>query len=117
MTELGSVALNCEENAAGKALQEWGHPLGRGILGSRARPRRLGRKRQALLGPILRASEKPEPEVEPDWFQQARSRASLSAYKLQADKLAVDRRLLSYRSYIYIYVIVCHSHSSNTIRH
>eukprot|EP00439_Symbiodinium_sp_Y106_P030056 s5097_g3.t1 len=47
-----------QENAAGKALQE-----------------RLGRKRQALLGPIMRESAKPEPEVEPEWFQQVSQRA------------------------------------------
>ncbi|CAE8593797.1 unnamed protein product [Polarella glacialis] len=45
-------------NAAGLALQE-----------------RLGRRRQVLLGPILREKAKPEPEVEPEWFQQVSSRA------------------------------------------
>eukprot|EP00913_Durusdinium_trenchii_P013875 g13026.t1 len=47
-----------QENAAGKALQE-----------------RLARKRQALLGPIMRDTEKPDPEIEPEWFQQVNQRA------------------------------------------
>eukprot|EP00434_Breviolum_minutum_P032690 symbB.v1.2.028909.t1/scaffold3110.1/size63354/2 len=47
-----------QDNAAGKALQE-----------------RLGRKRQALLGPIMRENEKPDPEIEPEWFQQVNQRA------------------------------------------
>lgn len=47
-----------QENAAGKALQE-----------------RLARKRQALLGPIMRETEKPDPEIEPEWFQQVNQRA------------------------------------------
>lgn len=47
-----------QENAAGKALQE-----------------HLARKRQALLGPIMRETEKPDPEIEPEWFQQVNQRA------------------------------------------
>eukprot|EP00931_Biecheleriopsis_adriatica_P087828 TRINITY_DN62243_c0_g1_i1.p1 TRINITY_DN62243_c0_g1~~TRINITY_DN62243_c0_g1_i1.p1 ORF type:complete len:651 (-),score=144.32 TRINITY_DN62243_c0_g1_i1:33-1922(-) len=47
-----------QENAAGKALQE-----------------RLARKRQLLLGPIMRETAKAEPEVEPEWFQQVSKRA------------------------------------------
>lgn len=47
-----------QDNAAGKALQE-----------------RLAKKRQHLLGPIMRETAKPEPEVEPDWYQQVNKRA------------------------------------------
>jgi len=47
-----------EESVAGKTLQE-----------------KLNRKRQALLGPIMREGPKDAPEVEPDWFLQAKRRA------------------------------------------
>eukprot|EP00930_Biecheleria_cincta_P005773 TRINITY_DN106729_c0_g1_i1.p1 TRINITY_DN106729_c0_g1~~TRINITY_DN106729_c0_g1_i1.p1 ORF type:complete len:631 (+),score=112.12 TRINITY_DN106729_c0_g1_i1:85-1977(+) len=47
-----------QDNVAGKALQE-----------------RLARKRQVLLGPIMREKGKAEPEVEPEWYQQVSKRA------------------------------------------
>lgn len=35
----------------------------------------LGRKRQVMMGPMMRDHKKAEPEVDPDWFQQVKSRA------------------------------------------
>lgn len=46
------------DSAAAKALQE-----------------KLLRKRQAMLAPIMRESAKADPEIEPDWFQQAGKRS------------------------------------------
>jgi len=47
-----------EESAAGKSLQE-----------------KLARKRQILLGPIMRDRVRPDAEVEPEWFEQVRKKA------------------------------------------
>lgn len=47
-----------EESTAGKALQE-----------------KLKRKRQLLLGPILRESPKDEAPVEPEWYEQVKRKA------------------------------------------
>lgn len=47
------------ESAAGRALQD-----------------KLSRKRQVMLGPIMREREAGALEVEPDWYQQVKSRAT-----------------------------------------
>lgn len=46
------------DSAAGRQLQE-----------------HLGRKRQVMLGPLMRERQRAEPEAEPEWYQQTKARA------------------------------------------
>jgi len=75
-----------QDNAAAKSLQE-----------------RLSRKRQAVLGPIMREVAKSEPEMEPEWFQQVSDRAIFvcmcGSSAVGRDQLELPDALLSMASH------------------